>query len=38
MAIDRPTDTDARHGIKRGVGWRGDKAHCTKTCEPDRPT
>ncbi len=37
LAIDSPSDTDARYGIKRGVGWRGYKAHCTKTCEPDRP-
>jgi hypothetical protein len=28
---------DARYGIKRGVGWRGYKAHFTETCEPDRP-
>jgi hypothetical protein len=30
-------DSEARYGIKRGVGWRGDKAHFTETCEPDRP-
>jgi transposase len=37
LAIDSPYDTDARYGIKRGVGWRGYKAHVTETCEPDRP-
>ena len=37
VAIDSPYDTDARYGIKRGVGWRGYKAHFTKTSEPDRP-
>jgi hypothetical protein len=37
LAIDSPYDTDARYGIKRGVGWRGYKAHFTETCEPDRP-
>jgi hypothetical protein len=28
---------DARYGIKRGVGWRGYKAHFTETCELERP-
>jgi hypothetical protein len=37
LAIDSPYDPDARYGIKRGVGWRGDNAHFTETCEPDRP-
>jgi transposase len=37
LAIDSPYDPDARYGIKRGVGWRGYKAHFTETCEPDRP-
>jgi transposase len=37
LAIDSPYDTDARYGIKRGVGWRGYKAHFTETSEPDRP-
>jgi hypothetical protein len=37
LAIGSPYDTDARYGIKRGVGWRGYKAHFTQTCEPDRP-
>jgi transposase len=37
LAIGSPYDTDARYGIKRGVGWRGYKAHFTETCEPDRP-
>jgi transposase len=37
LAIDSPYDTDARYGIKRGVGWRGYKGHFTETCEPDRP-
>jgi transposase len=37
LAIDSPYDTDARYGVKRGVGWRGYKAHFTETCEPDRP-
>ncbi len=36
-AIDSPYDTDARYGVKRGVGCRGYKAHLTETCEPDRP-
>jgi transposase len=27
LAIDSPYDTDARYGVKRGVGWRGYKAH-----------
>jgi transposase len=33
----QPLRPQARYGIKRGVGWRGDKAHFTETCEPDRP-
>jgi transposase len=37
LAIGSPYDTQARYGIKRGVGWRGYKAHFTETCEPDRP-
>jgi transposase len=37
LAIDSPYDTDARYGVKRGVGWRGYKAQVTETCEPDRP-
>jgi transposase len=37
LAIDSPYDPDARYGIKRGVGWRGYKAHFTETCEPERP-
>ena len=37
LAIGSPYDTHARYGIKRGVGWRGYKAHFTETCEPDRP-
>jgi hypothetical protein len=36
-AIDSPYDPHARYGINRGVGWRGYKAHFTKTCQPDRP-
>jgi hypothetical protein len=28
LAIDSPYDTDARYGIKRGVGWRGYKMEC----------
>jgi hypothetical protein len=35
--IVSPYDTDARYGIKRGVGWEGYKAHLTETCAPDRP-
>src|SRR5512132_3500606 len=35
--ILNPYDLDARPGIKRGRTWRGYKAHCTETCEPDRP-
>jgi hypothetical protein len=38
LAIGSPYDPEARYGIKRGVGWRGYKAHFTETCEPDRPT
>jgi transposase len=37
LAIGSPYDPQARYGIKRGVGWRGYKAHFTETCEPDRP-
>jgi transposase len=37
LAIGSPYDTEARYGIKRGVGWRGYKAHFTEACEPDRP-
>jgi transposase len=37
LAIGSPYDTQARYGIKRGVGWRGYKAHFTETCQPDRP-
>src|SRR5918994_1323432 len=37
LAIGSPYDTHARYGIKRGVGWRGYKAHFNETCEPDRP-
>jgi hypothetical protein len=36
LAIGSPYDTQARDGVKRGVGWRGYKAHFTETCEPDR--
>ncbi|MBT2384497.1 transposase [Streptomyces sp. ISL-11] len=36
-AIGSPYDTDARYGIKRGMGWRGYKGHFTEVCEPDRP-
>jgi transposase len=35
--ILNPYDLDARPGVKRGRTWRGDKAHFTETCEPDRP-
>lgn len=28
-----PYDTDARHGIKRGMGWTGYKVHFTETCD-----
>lgn len=27
LAIDSPYDIDARYGFKRGMGWRGYKAH-----------
>ncbi|MCZ4103791.1 IS1182 family transposase [Streptomyces sp. H39-C1] len=37
VAIGSPYDTDARYGIKRGMGWRGYKGHFTEVCEPDRP-
>jgi transposase len=37
LAIGSPYGTEARYGIKRGMGWRGYKAHFTETCEPDRP-
>jgi transposase len=37
LAIGSPYDAEARYGTKRGVGWRGYKAHFTETCEPDRP-
>jgi transposase len=37
LAIGSPYDPEARYGIKRGVGWRGYKAHVTQTCQPDRP-
>jgi hypothetical protein len=37
LAIGSPYDPQARYGSKRGVGWRGYKAHFTETCEPDRP-
>jgi transposase len=37
LAIGSPYDPQARYGIKRGVGWRGYKAHFTETCQPDRP-
>jgi transposase len=37
LAIGSPYDPEARYGIKRGVGWRGYKAHVTETCQPDRP-
>jgi transposase len=37
LAIRSPYDTEARYGIKRGMEWRGYKAHFTETCEPDRP-
>jgi transposase len=42
LAIDSPYDPDARYGIKRGVGWRGDKAHLhrdlrARPAPPDRP-
>jgi Transposase DDE domain/Transposase domain (DUF772) len=37
LPIGSPYDPEARYGIKRGVGWRGYKAHFTETCQPDRP-
>ena len=37
LAIGSPYDLQARYGVKRGVGWRGYKAHFTETCQPDRP-
>src|SRR5215216_2047729 len=37
LAIGSPYDTHARYGIKRGVGWLGNNAPFTETCEPDRP-
>ena len=37
LAIGSPYDTEARYGVKRGVGWRGYKAYFTETCEPNRP-
>jgi hypothetical protein len=36
LAIGSPYDPEARYGIKRGVGWRGYKAHFTETL-PARP-
>src|SRR5919201_1225909 len=38
LAIGSPYASEARYGIKRGVGWRGYKAHLTETCEPTGPT
>jgi transposase len=37
LAIGSPYDPQARYGFKRGMGWRGYKAHFTETCEPDQP-
>ncbi|MEU5431558.1 IS1182 family transposase [Streptomyces olivoreticuli] len=37
VAIGSPYDTDARYGVKRGMGWRGFKSHFTEVCEPDAP-
>jgi hypothetical protein len=32
-----PYDTDARHGLKRGMGWCGYKIHVTETCDAGAP-
>lgn len=37
VRIDSPFDTEARRGVKRGMGWTGYKDHCTETCDPDTP-
>ncbi|MFC9331312.1 IS1182 family transposase [Kitasatospora sp. NPDC057015] len=37
VAITSPYDTDARYGVKRGMGWSGYKGHFTETCETSRP-
>jgi hypothetical protein len=34
---NRPYDAEARYSIKRGMAWRGYKAHFTETCPDDRP-
>lgn len=37
VSIANPYDTEARYSIKRGMAWRGYKAHFTETATPDRP-
>lgn len=37
VRIDSPFDTEARRGVKRGMGWTGYKDHYTETCDPDTP-
>ncbi|MFE3187345.1 IS1182 family transposase [Streptomyces violascens] len=37
VSIGSPYDAEARYGIKRGMAWRGYKAHFTETCRADRP-
>ncbi len=37
LSIGSPYDTEARYSIKRGMAWRGYKAHFTETATPDKP-
>jgi hypothetical protein len=37
LSIGSPYDAEARYSIKRGMAWRGYKAHFTETCPDDRP-
>jgi hypothetical protein len=37
LSIGSPYDAEARYSIKRGMAWRGYKAHFTETCPNDRP-
>jgi transposase len=37
LAIQSPTDTEARYSEKRSTSWVGYKAHLTETCDQDQP-
>lgn len=38
MRLSSPYDSDARYGMKRGLGWEGYKVHLTETCDDTTAT